>query len=35
MGLARLPYIAVMRSAAGPVVNLYNAATASMTQVSG
>ncbi|MBZ4189907.1 beta-L-arabinofuranosidase domain-containing protein [Niabella beijingensis] len=35
MGLAYLPYIAVMRSASGPVVNLFNAAAASMMLPSG
>jgi len=31
MGLAYIPYIAVMNSATGPVVNLYNAAKVNMT----
>ncbi|MDR2148278.1 MAG: glycoside hydrolase family 127 protein, partial [Tannerella sp.] len=31
MGLAYIPYVAVMNSAAGPVVNLYNAGEINMT----
>jgi len=34
MGLAYIPYIAVMNSATGPVVNLYNAAKVNMTTPS-
>jgi len=35
MGLAYLPYIAVMKSDEGPVVNLYNAGSASLTTKQG
>ncbi len=35
MGLAYLPYVAVMNSKTGPVVNLYNSGTASVTTPGG
>lgn len=35
MGLAYLPYVAVMNSASGPVVNLYNAGTAMASTARG
>ncbi|WP_423128734.1 beta-L-arabinofuranosidase domain-containing protein [Gaoshiqia sp. Z1-71] len=35
MGLAYLPYVAVMNSASGPVVNLYNAGTAMASTPKG
>lgn len=35
MGLAYLPYVAVMSSTAGPVINLYNAAEVATTTPSG
>jgi DUF1680 family protein len=35
MGLAYIPYLAVMNSTSGPVVNLYNAATADITTPLG
>jgi DUF1680 family protein len=35
MGLAYLPFVAVMASKSGPVINLYNAGTASATTPGG
>jgi DUF1680 family protein len=35
MGLAYLPYVAVMNSAEGPVINLYNACTATANTPGG
>lgn len=35
MGLAYLPYVAVMKDCKGPVVNLYNAATADTSTPNG
>jgi DUF1680 family protein len=35
MGLAYLPYVAVMDSKAGPVINLYNAASVTTTTPAG
>lgn len=35
MGLAYIPYIAVMNSASGPVINLYNAGTIQMKTPGG
>jgi len=35
MGLAYLPYVAVMNSKEGPVINLYNAATATVATPKG
>ncbi|MBN8854859.1 MAG: glycoside hydrolase family 127 protein [Sphingobacteriales bacterium] len=35
MGLAYIPYIAVMQSSGGPVINLFNSSSSSMTLPSG
>jgi len=35
MGLAYLPYVAIVRADSGPVINLYNSATASVQLSSG
>lgn len=35
VGLAYIPYVAVMQSATGPVVNLYNAASATLRTPAG